>query len=101
MFAGNVTAENVTVREGAMLSLDCSVEDAVGGVMFQWLVEGEEGGMVKELRERRRINITSSANSSSLLIHKVVVVDEGMYYCIAADFISQITKQIKVSVKGE
>lgn len=66
--------------------------DAVGKVIFKWLVMSDR---VEEF------NITSRADRSSLHIEHVTVMDEGMYYCVATDYQSQITKQFNVGVNGE
>lgn len=87
-----MSTETVSVTEGERLDLNCTVQDAVGKVTFEWLAmsDSEEGW-----------NITSGADRSSLLIDHVTVMDEGVYYCIATDYQSQITKQFNVSVNGE
>ena len=100
MIAGNGSTESVSATEGSMLSLDCSVQDAVGGVVFQWQ-RIKDGGTVVELEEQVGVQITSTPNASSLLLHQVKVADEGMYCCVAADFISRINKHFTVTVKGE
>lgn len=87
-----MSIETVSVTEGERLDLACTVWDAVGKVTFKWQVESHR---VEEL------NITSRADRSSLLINHVTVMDEGMYYCVARDYQSQITKQFNVSVNGE
>lgn len=89
---GNVSAETVSITEGERLSLNCTVQDAVGRVMFQW----------QAMRNREtELNITSAANRSSLFINHVTVMDEGLYYCVAMDYQSQITKQYNATVNGE
>ena len=100
MLAGNVSSEMVSATEGSAQSLECSVLDAVGGVVFQWQ-RIESGGRVTEIEEGVKVQITSTPNASSLLILQVEATDEGMYCCVAADFFSQIKKQFTVAVKGE
>ena len=100
MLVGNVSSEMVSVTEGSALSLNCSVLDAVGAVVFTWQ-RIKSGDRVTEIEEGMRVQITSTPNASSLLILQVELMDEGMYCCMAADFFSQIKKQFTVAVKGE
>ena len=102
-FVGNVSVEMVTVDEEATLSLDCHVEDAIGSVVFQWQAQaaGEEGGTVREVEDGERVGIASTASSSVLHIDQVALMDEGVYYCVAADSLTELSKRFIVSVHGK
>lgn len=91
----------MTVVEGAVLILHCSVKDAVGGVVFQWQTDRDGGGVVSLEDGTARTIITSSANSSSLVIHQTSVLDEGHYYCTASDHLSGIRKRFTICINGQ
>ena len=79
--------------------LECTVEDVIGTVTFQWQRETDEGVEREDIN--RRDIITSTANSSLLLFDKVVSDDSRLYFCVARDYLSEITKVFNVSVQGE
>ena len=89
----------ISVNEGSGLMLECTVEDAIGTVTFQWQRGTDEG--VGRVDINRRDIITFTANSSLLLLDEVASDDSRLYYCVARDFLSEITKVFNVSVKGE
>ena len=80
------------------LSLDCSVEDAIGPVVFHWH-KADDVNFVR--KQNGRVNITSTASSSILLFDQVSLFDDGMYYCTSADYFSDISKEFNISVNGE
>jgi hypothetical protein len=84
------------VAEGGMLQLSCCVVDAVGSVEFQWLVAGRA-----ELVEGGRLSIFSTGNSSTLQVLGAAVEDEGVYCCIASDYLSTIKRNVSVSIMSE
>ena len=90
----------VSVTEGDPLSLNCSVEDGVGMVEFQWLLQ-RAGREEEELQERGRVNVSSTANTSVLVIPKTAVEDEGEYSCVVADCLTHIKRNFTVSIIGE
>ena len=104
MFVENDTRGPGSVSEGDLLELSCWVGDVVGRVLFKWLVvEMGEGGeeRVAELVEGGRVSISSTAASSTLVLRAVEVGDEGVYCCVASDYVSRIKRNFSVGVKGE
>lgn len=87
------------MNEGTGLTLECAVEDGIGTVTFQWQREGDVGEGREDIN--RRDIITFTANSSLLLFDKVASDDNRLYFCVARDFLSEMTKVFNVSVKGE
>ena len=85
-----------SVAEGGILQLSCCVVDAVGIVEFQWLLAGRT-----KLVEGGRLSIISTGNSSTLQVLGAAVEDEGVYCCIASDYLSTIKRNVSVSIMGE
>lgn len=81
--------------ERAPLQLTCSVVDVVGSVTFHWQLEREE------LVEGERLRILSTVNSSTLLLQQAAVEDEGVYCCIAEDYLTSIKRNLTVRIMGE
>ena len=98
-FLENTKSTVLEADEGSTVCLTCSVVDAVGSVMFQWQADRDGDRVMVE--GGRRVDITSTANSSSLLIHQATLMDEGSYYCVAKDYLSQIKQYFNVTIKGE
>lgn len=84
-----------TVVEGELLKLTCTVEDNVGDVEFEW-VTTELGGMEGEI-----VNISSTTNSTTLSVKKMLVEYEGIYSCMASDYFFSVTNNFTVAVQGE
>ena len=88
-----------TVDEGESLQLECQVEDTIGIVAFQW--KREEEGAVESVQISEKYSIVTSLNRSVLSLNAATADDDRLYFCIAQDSVSCITKVFNVSVKGK
>ena len=88
----------VSAAERETLRMSCCVTDAVGSVEFQWLMLEEEE---EELVEGGRVSIMSTVNSSTLQLRGAMAEDEGVYCCVASDYLSTIKRNVTVSIMGE
>ena len=88
-----------SVDEGGSLQLECQVEDTIGIVAFQW--KREEEGALERVQISEKYTIVTSVNRSVLSLNAATANDNQLYFCIAQDSVSRITKVFNVSVKGK
>ena len=78
--------ESVTATEGGNATLSCTVYGNLEPDV-RWTKDGKELNIAVE----QRLNVSFTANTSSLTITSVVKADQGLYRCVANNSVNTST----------